>query len=237
MRRERTEEECLRRVRRAARARRPRKLLLAALWVVLVLVGFAGIYFGSKPMKYVGAMANLVGTFGMLGMPWWRDRSLAAAIAALRSTGALPDVITLLDHDCGRQTREAATRKIAELLPLVRPDALRLDADSLALLRAHLAWSPRRLRADFCVAVLDYLAAIGDTTALEMAEDLADQDLKPDPLAAAQRCRDRLLAVQADAARSGSLLRPAEAPGETLLRPVDPAPEEQLLRAVGGEAE
>ncbi len=237
MRRERTEEECLRRVSQACAARPRRRWALLAAALAAGGVAMYGIsrYLWWAPIAIGVEILCLV--FPVFVAPYWRDRSLADRVRVIRDPQALESIAMLIDIDTGKRTQQAAIAKIAELLPQAQPAALRLDDRTVQFLISAYHSAPPSHRATYIGAVLEYAAAIGHAPALAATAWLDEHEADPVIREAAICCRDRLLDVQADAERSGTLLRPAEAPGETLLRPAEPAPEEQLLRAVDGEAE
>ncbi len=242
MSRERTEEECLTRVGAAVRARRVRGRTWRVAELSAATLGFATVLAGrsagwAAALTYSPMLVGVLSPFTVLLLGLWRSRSLADAVRGLHDPGAVRLVTGLLRDDCGRQVHAAALDKLGEMLPRVPQGSPALSEDELYLLLMHLCGPHRDRHGCYCVASLDafasgsYLRALGATK--ELARTAPDGPVRE----AAIRCRDRLLAVQADAERSGSLLRPAEAPGEALLRPAEPVPEEQLLRAVEGEAE
>ncbi len=226
------------RVRRATdtyrRLKRVQTIGTLAFWLgagaVLLLVP------GNHPWASVAAPSVGVAVISARWLLGLRNRAaLCAAIEALDDAEHLGLAISasLEGLELPADARDRARRRVTDLLPLAMSRRHCLPPREMAALRALASGVGITLQ----IRALAYMAEVGDLGAIPLATQLSARASSPEVREAAARCRDRLLAVQADAERSGSLLRPAEAPGETLLRPTEPVAEGQLLRAVEGEAE
>ncbi len=171
------------------------------------------------------------------------DRRLARTVERVSDPSAVGAIVKAFQH--GRtQARVAAANALIELLPgaaVVVPCPL--TEMQYAVLHGVLEdkWLPEALpsrqKIALKLAIMDHVAAVHDTGARGSIDYLARFCSHQELRSAAIRCQARLREVAADAERSGSLLRPAEAPGETLLRAAEPVEEAQLLRPAEGAAE
>ncbi len=169
-------------------------------------------------------------------------RQVATCAAAIEDPRAIRRLLELADG-VGPAHRDALLDAVGRLLP--HADAATIDAltwSQLEVLRRMLtpghagpAFGPGMEERRAIAAVLDAMGRRGHYPARGEAAALLGSWRTVEVRDAARACLARLDEIEAAASRAGALLRPAEAPGETLLRPAEPAAEEHLLRAANVE--
>ncbi len=221
--------------------------LLAAMGTVLVRMLYRAA--GHRDVNDLVTWALMIALYGSLQAlaRLGRNRGdepVIGCIAQLNEPSATGLLVDAAAMAWPPSIRTALWSKVAELLPQLTPaERAALTPQHYRTLRARLApggdptYRPDEKERALVRTILEFMAESGHLDVQQELNLLSEPWRHPEVRAEARKCRDRLLQVQADAQRSGTLLRPADAPGETLLRPAEPAPEEQLLRAVDGEAE
>ncbi len=159
---------------------------------------------------------------------------LEQGIEAAESAEDVPALLDLLAH-LRRNNAEVAA-KLRNLLPMVADfGALRMDRMHRAALRGVL----RHQDAGLVLAALGAFERAGDTSDLDAVRPRSHPSCPEAVRDAAAACIAAIEWRAAQARSQAALLRPAEAPGEALLRPADGAIRDDaaLLRPVQQEEE
>ncbi len=226
--------------------RRQRRVEAAWSWGLLCVLLVPGLAFDAawvrKALLVGWAMVGWAIQARLRALSAADDEALASAVADVQHPADVPQLLECHELLQLRRHRATILAKLAELVPrMAHAEVAGLSAANWEAVRGVLRFGgagPIALCGHQRAAVLAVLALVADAghdQALAAVADVAERAVDGEVRSAARACAKRLQAVRDAAQRSGALLRPAAAPGETLLRPAKPESRDQLLRPVAEE--
>ncbi|MBM3495068.1 MAG: hypothetical protein FJX72_12235 [Armatimonadetes bacterium] len=221
----------------ATRAKR-RKIGIAVVCCYIALFVMAAL---TDHAKFIGNMGGMTGIMIALFAATQAQKDAARVLARYDNKRGVGRLAEALDYNDKHVLAEVEPALIRLLPKLIATDHALLSLDQRRSLDKAIV---KRGKAPLALAVLDAYEQIGDPDSVEVVERMAKGEVRRLDAAVVERAREVLPAmrVRAEAVHAAqTLLRPVEvADADMLLRPVESGPSgpvETLVRPVGADAD